>query len=422
MTIETSAMGNDLGELDLASQEFLRCPAQALEPARDSRPVFRIEDRDLWVITRYDDVAQALGDFKTFSSEMPETPAIPAQYVDRIPPDFFPPTLIDRDPPSHTAMRKAAQKVFTQKRVAAMGPRIHELGNELIDEVFERGECNLIASFSYPLATRISMSMIGIPESDLPRFMTLADDHVAVMPYDPAVQHIPEAEWLQRWERLMDARDYFAQMVAARLEQPTDDLVSAYVHAKEADGSSVMTPDQAVSYLLLTVFAGADTTATAIANLVQLFDAHPDQLERARQSPETMADAVEEGLRRSPSSMGVNRRTTRDVEVAGTTIPAGADVFLFTISASADERRFDHPACFDVDRQNARDHLVFGRARHFCMGAPLVRLEMPIAMRLLYDRLPDLHVVPNQNPHYDPILVALVYHELQVEWEPRTSA
>jgi cytochrome P450 len=406
---------------DPLSQDFLADPTPWFQRARSAGlPVFYVPDLDLWVITRHEDVAAAFADFRTFSSELSNAPAIPERYLDRVPRDFFPPTNMSKDPPDHTAARKAANRLFTRPRIAAMEDHITVIIDELIDGFAGDGHCDVVEQFSYPLSARSSMRLIGIPEADLSRFEQVADDLVSVLPYrpgEPAANAITEDDWLRRWERIVDARAYFGEYVSARRDRPGDDLASALMEAKAKDGRRIFSDEEIVTYILLFIFAGTDTTASFIGLLLMQLAMNPAQEEMLQADRSLWPGAVEEGLRRRASSLGISRRATCDVEVSGVVIPSGATVLLSTVSANNDEDHFPGPTSFDVRRGNASDHLAFGRGRHFCMGAPLARLETPIAIQRLWDRLPGFHLLPDQKLRYDPVFVTLLYHHLDAAWE-----
>ncbi|HEY4098254.1 MAG TPA: cytochrome P450 [Baekduia sp.] len=401
------------------SQDFLEDPERWLGPARAQSPVVYIPDLDMWAITRYDDVAAAFSDHGTYSSVLRNQPAIPERYAGRVPQNFFPPTNICMDPPDHTVMRKAANRIFTRSRIAATDTHIHEVVDELIDTFVEDGHCDIVGQFSYPLSARSSMHLIGIPQSDLPRFEQLAEDLVAVLPYRPGTttNAITEDDWLSRWARIVEARGYFHDFVTERAKRPRDDLASHLAGAVTADGRPVLSLEEVVTYMLLTIFAGTDTTASFIGLLLLQLHANPDQEALLRGDASLWPNAIEEGLRLRASALGMSRRTTRDVAVSGVTIPEGSRVWLVTAAASNDDAHFNDPARFDITRANASEHLAFGRGRHFCMGAPLARLETGIAIRRLWDRLPAFRVVPDQRLRYDPVFVTLLYHHLDVQWD-----
>jgi cytochrome P450 len=410
-----------LDGFDPLSQEFLADPTPWFERARsEGLPVFYVPSLGLWVLTRYEDVAAAFADFETFSSELSNEPAIPDRYVDRVPADFFPPTNMSKDPPDHTAMRKAANRLFTRPRIAAMEDHVTDIVDELIDRFADAGHCDVVEDLSYPLSARTSMNLIGIPEADLARFEQLADDLVTILPYragEPEANSITEEDWLRRWDRIVDARAYFGEYVESRKKSPGEDLASALLGAKGKDGRRVLSDEEIVTNMLLFIFAGTDTTASFIGLLLMQLASNPDQEKMLRADRSLWPGAVEEGLRRRASSLGISRRTTREVEVSGVTLPAGSTVLLSTVSASNDGDHFPEPTRFDLTRSNASDHLAFGRGRHFCMGAPLARLETPIAIQRLWDRLPGFHLVPDQDLRFDPVFVTLLYHHLSAEWD-----
>jgi hypothetical protein len=412
-------MGPVLEGFDPLSQAFLADPTPWLERARSECPVFYIPQLDMWAITRYEDVAAAYSDFRTFSSELSNDPAIPERYTQRVPKDFFPPTNICKDPPDHTAMRRAANSVFTRSRIAGMEDHVRAVVDELIDRFAADGRCDVVQQLSYPLSARTSMYVIGIPEDDLARFEQLAEDLVAVLPYQPGepTNAITESEWLARWARIVGAREYFGEFVDDRRVKPRDDLASALIEARGPGGEPVLSHEEIVTYLLLWIFAGTDTTASFIGLLLMQLAEHPDQEKELRADSALWPNAVEEGLRRRSSNLGSSRRTTCDVEMSGVMIPKDSTVWLVTVSASNDDDHFSDPSRFDVHRANASDHLAFGRGRHFCMGAPLARLETPIAIESLWSRLPGFRLVPGQVMRYDPVFVTLLYHHLEAEWD-----
>jgi cytochrome P450 len=180
----------------------------------------------------------------------------------------------------------------------------------------------------------------------------------------------------------------------------------------------VLSHDEIVTYMLLFIFAGTDTVASFLGLLLIQLAANPDQEAELRANAALWPNAVEEGLRRRSSNLGNQRRTTRDVEIEGVTIPKDSIVWLVTASASNDEQHFPDPERYDLHRSNASDHLAFGIGRHFCMGAPLARLEVPLAIQRLWERLPRFGVVPGQKLTYDPVFVTLLYNHLQVGYDP----
>ena len=187
------------------------------------------------------------------------------------------------------------------------------------------------------------------------------------------------------------------------------------VSATDDEGKPALTATQVVTHLTELVFAGTETTANLMANVVRILDREPQHLRRVQADPSLWSTAIEEALRLRSLANGVFRVATKDVEVSGQTIPEGAVVWVGLAGANHDPDHFEDDRSFDLDRPNVKDHLSFGSSRHMCMGAPLTRLEAPIGLRLLYDRIPNLKV-DDQSFEYEPFLVTVLLRRLRVSW------
>ncbi|HEY4095526.1 MAG TPA: cytochrome P450 [Baekduia sp.] len=414
-----------LDGFDPLSPEFRADPYPMLERARRECPVLYYEPLDFWALTRYEDVAGIIGDFKTFSSRAFGTVPVPEELADRVPSDFFSKALLASDPPGHTLLRKHGQKALTRGRIAAMEPTIEAICHELIDEFIADGGCDIMTRYANEVTVRTIVRMLGLPLEDTERLRGWARDVVAVITPRalaredgaPApVKHMSEEERLERYGRIADARDYFRAMIAARAAEPRDDLISALVAVKDEHGEPALDRERIVSHLSELLTAGTSTTANLIGQMLRLFDRFPEQRDAVQRDPELMVNAVEEGLRHSGSTLGVFRVTTRDVEIGGVQIPSGALVWACYASTGRDADRFADPDTFDVSREDASEHLEFGIGRHFCMGAPLGRLESRLALQILYERIPGLRVVEGQKLDYVPSIVTTSLRELRVAW------
>jgi cytochrome P450 len=271
-----------------------------------------------------------------------------------------------------------------------------------------------MTQYCYEVSLRSIVQLLGMPTDDLPLLRQLADDQGAVV--SDAIKPMEHEERLQRWGRIVTARAYLREVAGARRADPGLDMVSAIASAQDEQGEHLLSSDQVVSHLTELIFAGTDTTANLMAHMVMLFDENPEQLNAVKADPTLWPAAVEEGLRRRTPGIGIFRITKRETEVAGVVIPAGAFVWLALAAADHDESVFADPRRFDIHRANASEHISFGKGRHFCPGSPLTRIEAPIGLRTLYDRIPDLRVVPDQPLDYDPVLAALILKRLQVQW------
>jgi cytochrome P450 len=424
-TLSRSSTAPVFDEFDPFSAEFQADPYPVLEKARRDCPIFYYPPLHFWVLTRYEDVAGIIGDHKLFSSRAFGVVPVPDCYSERVPSDFFSKALLASDPPAHTVLRKNAQKALTRGRIAAMEQTIRALANQLIDGFYEHGRCDLMQSFAAELTLRTIVRMVGLAEEDLHLYRRWGRDVIAVItPQALGADGAPgparpmsEEDRLLHYGRLADARDYFRALVDERRAHPRDDLVSALVVVKDDDGEPALDRERIVSHLSEIITAGTTTTANLIGQMVRLLDTHPDQLEAVRRDPALLENAVEEGLRHSGSTLGVFRVATADAEVGGVTIPAGSLVWACYASTGRDESRFVDPNDFDIHREDAAEHLEFGKGRHFCLGAPLGRLETRVALETLLARLPGLRVVPGQQLDYVPSIVTTSLRNLEVEWD-----
>jgi cytochrome P450 len=367
-------------------------------------------------MTRFDDIERAFTDWQTFSNASLAYVPVPDQFKDRVPEGFFATgALISQDPPRHTTRRKLINRGFVRGRMAAMEEPIQRIADELIDDFIDDGSCDLMKQYCYGVSLRSIVHLMGMPTDDLPLLKQLVDDQGAVV--SDAIKPMSEEERLTRWQRIVNARDYLRSVVEHRREDPGDDLISLMVTSTDEAGEHVLTPDEVVTHMTELLFAGTDTTANLMGAMVQMFDRNPDQLDILKSEPELWPNAIEEGLRLRAPANGIFRITTRDVEVAGVTIPARSVVWLGISSAGWDEGKFETAKEFDVRRSDAGEHVSFGKGRHFCMGAPLTRVEAPIGLRTLYERIPDLRVLSGQSYEYDPVLVAVLLKGLRVEWD-----
>jgi len=398
------------------SQEFLGDPGPVLAEARRSCPVFFDEERNTWVVTRYDDVRRVLSEFDAFSSKAEQKPVVPPpEFADRLPQhDIYARSVLFMDPPEHTRVRKLMNKTFTVKRMAEQDPPVRRVANEVIDGFIADGRCDLMYQFSVPVLWRVAVGMFGIPESEIDRMQTLQLDLFALL------QETKRAEGdavrnQELWSRVADGYDYFRQLLADRRAHPQDDMTTVLLQATDENGNPAFTDDEIVLHTMGTLSPLANTTAILICNTVVLLDEHPDAAAAVKADPEKMSAVVEESLRRYSVSVSSTRVATCDVEVAGTTIPAGSLVAASLASANHDEEHFADPESFDIGRDNLRGQLGYGIGRHFCLGAPLARVAARAAVQTLYERIPGLRI-PSQELVW---VKALSRHpeSLVMEWD-----
>jgi cytochrome P450 len=302
------------------------------------------------------------------------------------------------DPPQHRQYRNLVSPSFTPRALSRLSGRIATITQELLDQVRSSGRMDVMTDLAYPLPTMVIAEMLGVPTSDRPLFKQWADGLLTRQISD-AEAFKPEEEQrdnpeMQRFTRLFEEMsDYFEAMLEERRRQPRDDMMSELL-AAEVDGERLSKEDT-VSFCILLLLAGHITTTNLLGQAIRCFDEHPDALEQLRKQPELMPGAIEEVLRYASPVWRLVRTPKTDVTIEGVTIPADALIFGWLASANRDERQFPEPERFDITR-TANRHIAFGHGIHFCVGAPLSRLEASIALPLMVEQLPDLHVVRDQ--------------------------
>src|SRR5262245_14286933 len=314
--------------------------------------------------------------------------------------------MLDLDVPHHTRLRGLVHLAFTPRLVEQMRGRIASLADELLDRAVARGGMDLIADYALPIPLTVISEMLGIPTQDQLRFHRWSSTIVAATAGPNLFQVVPAI-----WSFVR----YLRKMIAAKRERPADDLISALAAAEEA--GDTLRDDELVAMVFLLVVAGHETTVNLIGNGTLALLQFPDQLERLRTDPGLDATAVEELLRfHSPIEVSTERYAKEPLDVAGVTIPTGSLVYGVIASANRDETQFDEPERLDLGREKNR-HLAFGQGIHYCLGAPLARLEGQIAIRKLLDRIPGLRLaVPETSLQWRPGLNIRGLERLPVAW------
>jgi cytochrome P450 len=398
---------------------YLENPYPLYARARREAPVFYSPLFATWVVTRYEDVHAILRDPRRFSSSyLFRTPVDPPPDVlamlAQIPPEA--PLLVSEDPPGHTRTRALVSHAFLPRQVARMAARMRAIAHELIDQLPVTGGADLVRQYTYPLPMRVLLEFLGLPVADAEVIKHWCHDHMLLsVPGIGAAQQRRSAATEVAFSRYIEA------LIAARQRQPRTDVLSALIHAR-VHGERPLDDVELHSLLQQLLFAGHETTTNLLSNTLAVLLHDASRWQALQRDLTCVARAVEEGLRYDAPVQGMFRTTTEEVTVRGVTLPAGARVFVAFGAANRDEHIFPEPDRFDVQRPNADKHVSFGYGVHYCIGAPLVRLEARIALEVLVQRLPDLHLVPDQPMTYLPSLLNRALQRLQVRWEAsRTS-
>jgi cytochrome P450 family 109 len=344
------------------------------EQMRTQHPVFHSEQIPLWHVFRYEDVSEVITDYSRFSSQ-----SLPG-FTD----SFLKDTLVAKDPPDHRKLRNLVNQAFTPRAVASLSDRITQITQELLDQVRAQGKMNIVSDLAFPLPAKVIAEMLGVPSEDWDIFQRWAHAGSG----DGEIPRQERERFMQRMRQEMTY--YFSGLLEARRCAPREDLISTLSTA-EVDGERLSENDL-VSFCILLLAAGQETTKNLITNAILCFTDHPDTLERLQCEPALMPTAIEEVLRYLPPVWFLFRHTTTDVKLGGQHIPANQVVLAWTASANRDSAQFSDPDRFNIEREPNR-HLAFGHGVHFCVGAPLSRLEAKIALPMMLEQLKDLQRV-----------------------------
>lgn len=377
----------DFGSFDDAISGDVRDPYTELARLRREEPVQRLETSGalpheeslpMFIVYRHEEVQQMLRDNETFSS---------AGVIAAFGPVLGERVMLGMDEPVHGRLRALVQKAFTQKAMARWEDElVGHVANDLIDRFAPDGRADLVKEFTFDYPSRIIAGLLGLPQEDYPQFQRWS---------------ISLLSWLMNPERGLAASaalcDYFAPILEARRAHPREDLISALA-AAEIDGEN-LADEEIYSFLRLLLPAGVETTYRSLGSLLFALLSDPVQLDAVRADRSLLPQAIEEAVRWEPPLLTITRVATRDTELGGVRIPAGATVMPMLGAANRQEDRYPDPDRFDIHRA-PKANLGWGHGVHVCLGMHLARLEMRTAVNLLLDRLPNLRMDPDaEDPH-----------------------
>jgi cytochrome P450 len=375
----------------LLDPEVLADPYRALGRLREQAPVLRgrfLDDSPIWLVTRYEDVRTVLSDsrFGTDPASIAGSRASHA-YADTlmqlgVAADLIPylaESILERDPPDHTRLRKLVARAFTPRRIADLRPRVEGIAEDLLAALpghTEDGVADLIGHFAFPLPITVICELVGVPAAERPWWGQWSS---ALMSMDSAIMGTAARKIV----------DHVEEMVRERRADPRQDLLSELIRVHDEDGGR-LSDVELVTMVLTLVVAGHETTANLIANGTAALLTHPGQLALIKRDPGLLPGAIHE-LQRwcGPVMLGQVRYAREDVELGGVHIRAGEPVEALLVTANHDPRRFPRPELLDITR-HAEHHVGFGYGSHHCLGAALARQEAEVAFAALFRLYPDL--------------------------------
>lgn len=299
---------------------------------------------------------------------------------------FIGPTILAMEGKTHRDHRNLVSAAFKSRSLQRWEPEIvRPICEALVDEFIEAGNADLVRDFTFEFPTRVISKLLGLPEEDLPWFRQRA---VELISYT--------VKWKRAFEASAALKDYFLTQIELRRSEPTDDIIGDLVTA-EIDGEK-LTDEAIYSFLRLLLPAGLETTYRSSGNLIYLLLTHPDQFAAVQADHELIGQAIEEGLRYETPLTTVQRSTTRDTELDGVALPAGAVIDVCMGSANRDENRWERPEEFDIFRKRV-PHITFAAGEHTCMGLHLARMETRVAMESLLSRVHNLELITDDDPH-----------------------
>ena len=362
--------------MDLADG-LLAHPYDVYRRLRDTAPVHRITGPDgtsAWLVTRYEDVKAALADPRLSLDKRSGT----GTYKGLSLPPALDANLLNMDPPDHTRIRRLVGRAFTPRRVQQLRAPIRRTADQLLDALGPHGTTDLVASYTAPLPITVICDLLGVPEGDRMDFRQWTDSLTAPDPARPDASKEAMAAML----------GFLTRLVEAKRRAPADDLLSDLIAVR--DEGDRLGEEELMSLAFLILFAGYENTVQLIGNAVLALLQHPDQLAALRKDPERLPAAVEEFARyEGPMMLAMRRFPVEDVTIAGVTVPAGETVWVSLSAADRDPARFPDPDRLDLSR-DASGHLALGHGIHYCLGAPLARVETEIALAALLERFPEL--------------------------------
>ena len=395
--------------------DYIDDPYKFFAYARDREPVFYSPEMDCWVVMKFDAIVEIFQDPETFSAALarhPVTPICPQAATVRDELNIaIEPALVDEGPETHRKHRKVFGDAFTPRRVNELEPRVREIAGRYIDRFIAKGRAEIVGEMLYELPALVIFLFLGAPDDDAVMVKQLGATRAVVNWGRPS-----EQEQIDMMRDMAHHWDFTVKLVDAAYDNPGDNYLGDLVRMHKRD-PSLFSRNYLCNVMFLMQFAGHETTTQASANGLKMLLENRAQWEAICADPSLIPNAVEEMLRMDSSIFAWRRIATRDTLIHGQQIKAGDKILAMLGSGNRDDAMFPNGETFDATRRNAKRNLAFGHGAHFCMGAPLARLEMKVIFEELTRRMPSMRLVPGQTFRYIPTLTFRGVQNLEVEWD-----
>lgn len=409
--------GSVAAVLNPFSEMFVSDPYASFELARNAGPVAYLSELDIWAVTTHKAVKYVLDNPLVFSNANTTIPLQdPCPEASKILEDanYRRKSLFSTDPPEHTKWRKIARPIVAPRRVRQTEDFVRDLTRSTLQRIKPLHRADLVKEVFVPIPALTILQILGFdPESEAAKVIGSGASHYIEFTWgypDGERQQELATGSVQWW-------NFARELVLERQVHPRDDVTSDLLGLTNDDGEKQLTVDEVASLLLTFFSAGHETTASGLGNAVYQLLREQSRWEMLLKNPEMVPEAVEELLRLDTSTFAFRKRATRDTTIEGVTIPEGAHVLVLLGSANHDDAVFTNPQEFDPHRENMHNNMVFGRGIHYCIGAPLARVEMKVVLTELLTVLPTLRLQKDDPIQYLPNLIMRAPTQLHVEWE-----